>query len=362
MKIGDRDIGSGQPPYIIAELGVNHDGSADRLLELVRLAAGTGVDAVKFQYFEADRLMSRASKLARYQEESGESDPAEMLRRLETPIGALANAARLAHTLGLDAIVTVFSVELFEQARRVEWDAYKTASPDIINKPLLDAASATGRPLIVSTGASTMDEVGRACEWLSPIASRSMFLQCVSAYPTPPGVLGIEGFVAMRERFAPRPAGYSDHSTDVETGARLVRLGANVLEKHMTYSNRASGPDHAASLEPGAMRRYVTLANAAWESVDRCGVDEWDGERCKRVLDCERDVRAVSRQSIVTTGAIPRGTTITRAMLTIKRPGAGIEPWMMESVVGRRAARDLAPDQPIAETDLSPSRSLAASA
>ncbi len=362
MRIGDRSIGEEFPPYVIAELGVNHDGSPERLLELVRLAAGTGVDAVKFQYFEAERLMSRASRLAKYQEDSGERDPLEMLRRLETPLDVLVAAGRVAHTLGLDAIVTVFSVELFEAARRVRWDAYKAASPDIINRPLLRAAMETGRPVIVSTGASTMDEVERASSWLVPAAARSMFLQCVSSYPTPPGEVGIEGFVAMRDRFAGCPTGYSDHTPDVETGARLVRLGACVLEKHMTYDNRSTGPDHAASLEPGAMRRYVTLAHAAWEHVSAYGVDEWEGERCKRVLDCERDVRNVSRQSIVAARAIARGVKITPDMLTIKRPGTGLEPWMIESVIGRAAARDLAPDQPLNEADLSPGAALRASA
>lgn len=362
MRIGDRSIGEECPPYVIAELGVNHDGSPERLLELVRLAAGTGVDAVKFQYFEAERLMSRASRLAKYQEDSGERGPIDMLRRLETPIDVLIAAGRLAHTLGLDAIVTVFSVELFEAARRFRWDAYKTASPDIINRPLLHAAMETGRPVIVSTGASTMDEVERASSWLVPAAARSMFLQCVSSYPTPPGELGIAGFVAMRDRFAGCPTGYSDHTPDVETGARLVRLGACVLEKHMTYSNQATGPDHSASLEPGAMRRYITLAHAAWEHVSSYGVDEWEGERCKRVLDCERDVRHVSRQSIVAARAIARGTKITPDLLTIKRPGSGLEPWMIEGVIGRVAARDLAPDQPMTEADLSPSTALKASA
>ncbi len=362
MKIGDRTLGEEYPPYVIAELGVNHDGSPERLMELVRLAAGAGVDAVKFQYFEAERLMSRASRLAKYQQESGERDPVEMLRRLETPIDVLAAAGSFAHSLGLDAIVTVFSVELFESARRFRWDAYKTASPDIINRPLLHAATGTGRPLIVSTGASTMDEVERASAWLTPAAGRSVFLQCVSAYPTPPGQTGIEGFVALRERFAGRPTGYSDHTPDVETGARMVRLGACVLEKHLTHSNLAPGPDHAASLEPGAMRRYVTLAHAAWEHVSASGVEEWQGERSKRVLECERDVRLVSRQSIVTARGVARGARVTRDMLTIKRPGTGLEPWMLELVVGRVAIRDLAPDHPIHEADLAPIESLKASA
>ncbi|MEZ6163705.1 MAG: N-acetylneuraminate synthase family protein [Phycisphaerales bacterium] len=136
MNIGNRQIGLDHPPYIIAEIGVNHDGQVDRALSLTDAAADAGADAVKLQFFRTDLLMSKAAKLAAYQKNAGETDPIEMLRRLELSLSDLARVVDRAHQLGIHAIVTVFSTQLVEVAR---WDAYKTASPDIVNRPLLEA-------------------------------------------------------------------------------------------------------------------------------------------------------------------------------------------------------------------------------
>lgn len=342
MRIGSRDIGG--PPFIIAELGVNHDGSPDRAMELVRLAAGAGADAVKFQFFRADLLISRASRLAEYQSHAGEHDPAAMLRRLELPAAALADAAGLARSLGIAAIVTVFSVPLVAECAGIGVDAFKTASPDIIHRPLLDALAATGKPLILSTGASTLDEVARALLWLRPARDRIALLQCVSAYPTPEAQACLGGIAALRAMH-PGPIGYSDHTTSEEMGALAVAAGAAILEKHFTHSRAAPGPDHAASLEPHAFARYAAKARAAHESL---------GPAERRVREIERDVRTVSRQSIVTTRAIPAGQVVRRDDLTFKRPGTGIAPWLVDSVVGCRTARALEADSPVNESDLAP--------
>src|SRR5262249_21687076 len=154
----------------------------DRALELVRVASECGADAIKLQLFRTDLLMSRAAKLAAYQQAAGETDPVSMLRRLEFPPEHMKRVVSLAHSLTLHAIVTVFSLELIESAQPLPFDAYNTASPDLVNRPLLDALAATGKPLIVSTGASTLQEVGRTLNWLRAIQQRLALLQCVSAY------------------------------------------------------------------------------------------------------------------------------------------------------------------------------------
>ncbi len=340
MRIGSRDIGGA--PYIIAELGVNHDGSPGRALELVRLAAGAGADAVKFQFFRADLLMSGAARLASYQAEAGETDPAAMLRRLELPGEALARGAALAQELGLHAIVTVFSVELVEEACACGCDAFKTASPDIVHRPLLEALGATGRPLIVSTGASTIDEVARAMHWLRGARGRVALLQCVSAYPTPPERAALGGMAALRAVHA-GPVGYSDHTTSLDMGGWAVAAGASVLEKHFTYSRAAAGPDHAASLEPDEFAQYAGRARAAYAAL---------GAARREVGELERDVRAVSRQSIVAARALPAGHVLRREDLTFKRPGTGIAPWLIDAVLGRATARAVGADTPLREGDL----------
>lgn len=384
MRIGTRDIGADHPPYIIAELGVNHDGSPGRALELVRLAAGAGADAVKFQYFEADRLMSKAAKLAAYQKAAGESDPVEMLRRLELPLEAMEACVALAHDLGIHAIVTVFSVELVPLARRLAWDAYKSASPDVINRPLLDAMAAAGKPLIVSTGASTLEECVRAARWLDGASDRLAMLHCVSCYPTPPEQANPFGVHALREVF-PGPVGYSDHTTLPEFGRFMAGCGAVILEKHFTDDAGRRGPDHAASLGPVDFRTYAAGAGLAWERHHEArrmlremspefkarferdapgaldlvargafGLDPRSLGAAveKGVLPIEEDVRRLSRQSLVTTRDLPAGHVIARADLTIKRPGTGIPPCELETVIGRAASRPLQADMPITKNDL----------
>ncbi|MCC6320953.1 MAG: N-acetylneuraminate synthase family protein [Phycisphaerales bacterium] len=355
MRIGSRDIDPGHPPYIIAELGVNHDGSIERALDLTRAAAAAGADAVKLQLFETDRLMSKAAKLAAYQKAAGETDPVAMLKRLELSIDDMARVVTLAHELGIHAIVTVFSVELVELAERLPWDAYKTASPDIVHRPLLEALAATGRPLIVSTGASTMDEVQRVVIWLdqAEATDRLAVLQCVSCYPTPPKRAALEAIIDLRTALKPIAVGYSDHTRETETGARAIAHGALLLEKHMTHDRRAKGPDHAASLTPADLKSYIGSVWAAAPTMfgaAKVAESVWKGS--KRVLDIEQDVRTLSRQSLTTRRALPRGHTITREDLTFKRPGTGLLPFRLDEVLGRKLTRDVECDVPLNEQDV----------
>ncbi|MBL4591583.1 MAG: N-acetylneuraminate synthase family protein [Phycisphaerales bacterium] len=386
MRIGDREIGVNHPPYIIAEIGVNHDGEIARALELTDAAADAGADAVKLQFFETDRLMSKAAKLAAYQKNAGETDPIEMLRRLELTIDEMALVVDRAHERGIHAIVTVFSTELVEVAETLAWDAYKTASPDIVNRPLLEALMATGKPMIVSTGARELDEVLRAIEWLDDARNRLAVLQCVSCYPAPDAALG--GIKIIGDATG-LPVGYSDHSKDSNMGAMAVAAGAVILEKHFTDSCMRQGPDHAASLHicylewycvesrqaVGARHMYKLVedsaygANGSKTAVDVGDLPDYlfdqlgenggtgfyaaiDYKTVKTILDCERDVRTVSRQSIVSTCSIASGIKITRDMLTIKRPGTGILAYEIDTVVGRKASRTIEADLPIVEEDL----------
>jgi N,N'-diacetyllegionaminate synthase len=348
MRIADREIGPGGGVYVIAELGVNHDGSVERALELTDAAADAGADAVKLQFFRADLLLSRAARLAAYQRSAGEADPVEMLRRLELPIEGMARVVERAHARRLHAIATVFSVDLVPEADALAWDAYKVASPDIIHRPLLEAMMATGRAMIVSTGASEFAEVERAVQWLRPARGRLALLQCVSAYPTPEDQAALPGILALREFGV--PVGYSDHTRRVETAALAVRAGAEVLEKHLTHSCSARGPDHAASLEPDAFGRYVLLARRA--HAERGADPPAIGPGFAGCLPIEDEVRRVSRQSLTAARDLAAGHVLRHDDVTIKRPGTGIEPWRLDDVLGRRLARSVEADMPIADGDL----------
>ncbi|MEN0020793.1 MAG: N-acetylneuraminate synthase family protein [Planctomycetota bacterium] len=366
MRIADRGIGASHPPYIIAEIGVNHDGDADRALMLVERSAEAGADAVKFQYFETDRLLSSASKLAAYQKAAGESDPVAMLRRLELSIDALAAVVERAHACDIHAIVTVFSVELVDAADRLPWDAYKTASPDIIHKPLLDRLGATGRPVIVSTGASTLDEVTRAVGtdgaatadngWLGGVRDRLAVLQCVSNYPAEQESLG---GIATLAQATGLPVGYSDHRHPLGLGSaagaqRATMAGAVILERHVTDDRSRPGPDHAASAPLLQLPAYIERARHGAERRTTATAKAWrEGlDPGKTIAEEERDVRVVSRQSIVTRRALAAGHQIEASDLTFKRPGTGVPPYATDMVLGRVLARAVEADVPLRYDDV----------
>jgi N,N'-diacetyllegionaminate synthase len=327
---------------VVAELGVNHDGSTKKAIEMVDAAQRAGADAIKLQLFDADLLLSRAAKLAGYQKRSGADDPLEMLRRLQLNADEMAPIIERAHRGGLHAIVSIFSIPLIERAQRLPFDAYKTASTDIINRPLIEAMMNTGRPLILSSGAATLQEVAQAASWLG--AHEHLFMHCVSAYPTPDEEAALAGRLAMLH-VTPYALGYSDHTTALDTGALAVASGTCLLEKHFTHDRAAAGPDHAASLDEEGMKEYVRLAHRAWTM---CGPIE------KRISDVERDVREVSRQSLTTTRDLPVGHVLTPGDLTIKRPGVGISPTRLDQVIGCSLAKAVEADMPLKAEDLAP--------
>lgn len=367
MFIGKREIGPSQPPYIIAEIGVNHDGSVDRALHLVDAAANAGADAVKLQLFKADLLMSKAAKLAAYQKAAGESDPIEMLRRLELSVDQMRPIVERAHARGIHAIVTVFSLELVAEAERLAWDAYKTASPDVIHRPLLEALMATGKPLIVSTGAAEMPEVERAVWWLEQAWNRLAVLQCVSSYPTPINEAELGGIQALREKLHNIPVGYSDHTSSYFAGASAAALGALILEKHLTYDCEAKGPDHRASHNPDEFGLYCDAVRGKYRGRKRMDRSEFAREltfytdrrylweefpSVKQVLMREMDVRRTSRQSITAIRELPVGHALVRADLTFKRPGTGIAPFRLSEIIGKTLTHAIDADTPLTDADI----------
>jgi sialic acid synthase SpsE/CMP-N-acetylneuraminic acid synthetase len=339
IRIGDRAVGDGGRAYVIAELGVNHDGSLGRALELTRMAKRAGADGVKLQLFDAGLLLSDSAMMAGYQKGCGD-DPYAMLMRLQLTGDQMRAVREEARGLGMGFIVTCFSVELVREMRGLDVDAVKVASPDAVNLPLVEALLGLGKPMLISTGACELEELGGTVAMCG--SGSAVLMQCVSAYPVAAGCAAVGGMDDLR-RLCER-VGYSDHTTDVRTGMLAVARGACVIEKHLTYDRVASGPDHAASFDEGQFGEYVRLIRLAEEAVGSGG---------KRVLGCERDVRTVSRQSVCVVRGLSAGHVLRREDVTVKRPGTGIAAARLGEVVGKALRRSVAGNQILVEGDVS---------
>ncbi len=327
VKISGRPVGAGHPTLVIAEIGVNHDGSVRLARELVELAAACGADAVKLQLFTAKNLMHSSSEFAGYQQERvTDSDPAAMLRRYELSPADVADLVQLIRKRGLLPIATPFSPTDVAVLRELVLPAVKIASPDLVNRPLLSAVAELGVPIIASTGAATMDEVSTTVDWLNQWRRSFALLHCVSSYPTPAEQANLCWIGELAARFGV-PVGLSDHTTDDLAGALAVACGASIIEKHFTYDRRAKGPDHSASADPEQFAKYVKMIRRA---------ETLRGTPGKRVLDVERDVRRVSRQSLVLVRDLQAGDVLSETDLTVQRPGTGIPAGDMLQAVGRR--------------------------
>lgn len=347
VAVGSRMIGPGQPVYVIAEAGVNHNGSVDTALRMVDAARAAGADAVKFQAFRAARLASRHAEQAAYQKATaGASSQVEMLARLELGPGEFARIRGHCEEVGIEFLATPFGPEDLGVLLDLGVRAVKIASPDIINLPLLEAVAGSRLPVLLSTGASLLAEIDLAQDYLVRRSGLGLvLLHCVSSYPTKLEQANLVRIEALERRYG-CAVGFSDHTGEVVT-ARLARVaGAHLLEKHFTLDRGQPGPDHAFSLLPGELAEYVRAGRQAERRV--WAPDEPPIDASVFDLDPkEEEVRRVSRCSVTAARDIGAGTVISRDVLTAKRPGTGISPWQMDAVAGRIARHDIAVDTPI---------------
>lgn len=328
VTIGAKRVGPKQPVYVIAEAGVNHDGSLDKALTLIDAAAAAGADAVKFQAFRAADLTTLAAPTADYQKKSAGESQRDLLAALEFNAVQFEQLAAHCRTHRVEFLATPFGIHELDMLLRIGVSAVKLASTDLDNSPLAKAAAASGKTLIVSVGAATAPEIDAAVRRMRGwgAGDRLVLLHCVSCYPTPIAHANLRAIGALRRQFG-LPVGFSDHVQSICTGGLAVAAGACVLEKHFTLDRAATGPDHAMSLEPGDLRDYIRLAHEAHDAL---------GTGVVGMSEIEADVRRVARKSIVAARNLPAGTLLTPDMLAIRRPAGGISPDQMERVPGRR--------------------------
>ena len=338
MEIAGRKLGAGEPALVVAEIGNNHNGETRLAESLVRAAAEAGADAVKFQTHIADAEMHPSTPTPPHFDEPR----LEFTRRMELSLDDHRNLKELVEELGLIFFSSPFSVEAVELLEQVGVPAYKIASGEVTNPPLLEAVAATGKPALLSSGMSGLDEVEAAAKILRAGGCELVVMQCTSAYPCPPERVNLRAMVAMGERLEV-PFGLSDHTADIHTSIAAVALGAVAVEKHFTLDKAAHGPDHHASLLPVELARLVDGVRQV-EAALGDGLKEHDPS-----LD---PVRATFEKSVVTRVSVPEGALLEREMLTTKRPGTGIPAIRLTEVVGRRAARPLEANALVDEADL----------
>lgn len=330
--------------FIIAEAGVNHDGLLDRALALVDAAVAAGADAVKFQTFDADSIVTSSAPKAAYQVQR--TDPQEsqreMLRRYQLDDWGYAELWRRCKEKGIEFLSTPFDADSVEKLDRLGVRAFKIASGELTNLPLLLDVAARGKPVYLSTGMSTLGEVGSALRTLRAGGIDVTVLHCTSAYPAAPEEGNLLAIHTIARTFQV-PVGYSDHTTSLNIPVAAVALGASVIEKHLTLDRRSPGPDHAASLEP---TEFAAMVRAIRE------VERALGDGIKRPMQSELGTRLVARKSLVAARPLPSGTRLRSDDLSAKRPGTGISPTELGFIVGRVLRRGLEPDQMLEWADL----------
>ncbi len=333
-------VGEAAPVYVIAEAGVNHDGCASVARELIHAAAEAGADAVKFQVFAASRLVTRTAPAAAYQQRAVHTDSQYgMLSALELTHDTFVELADCAKQRGIEFLATPFSVADLQFLVRIGVSAIKIASPDIVNTPLLGAAARSRLPVIASTGAAELEEIAEAVSFFRTAGGGPLaLLHCISSYPTPEREANLRAIGTLARSFG-CVAGFSDHTESVLIGGYAVAAGARIIEKHMTLDRSRTGPDHAFSLEPAAMAEYIRTIRHAESLL---------GDGDVTVSPRQREVRRLSRGSVVAARAIRAGETLTADMLTVKRPGTGIRPAELDTLIGRRAVRDIEADTQLA--------------
>jgi sialic acid synthase SpsE len=331
LTVSSRSISPRHPTLVIAEIGVNHDGSLVRALDLVERAKRAGADAVKLQIFRAQSLLHPSACFAAYQKDRcPDPTPADMLARYELSPADLRHVIAAIRAADLIPLATPFSPSDLDTIGALNLPAIKIASPDLINHLLLERAAALGKPLLLSTGAASLDEIAAAVEYLRSLATPFALLHCISAYPTPPDQANL-CWIKELSVFGV-PVGFSDHTTEELTGALAVAAGASFIEKHLTYDRSAPGPDHSASADPAQFADYVRAIRLA---------DQLRGFPGKHVLPIENDVRTVSRQSLVTTRDLSPSDAIQESDLTTQRPATGIPPSDLKQVLGKHPTHPL---------------------
>lgn len=327
--------------HIIAEAGVNHNGSIELAKQLVDKAVEAGVDYIKFQTFKTEKLVAKSAQMASYQKKNiGTEDNSQfaMLKKLELSPDQHEDLITYCKEKGIKFFSTAFDLDSIDYLHSLNLGLWKIPSGEITNYPYIKKIAQYGEPVIISTGMCEMQDIENAVATLLKWGTRKediIILHCNTEYPTPYQDVNLKAMDAIRERFGVE-VGYSDHTKGIEVPIAAVALGATVIEKHFTLDRNMEGPDHKASLEPDELKAMVSAIRNIEQAV---------GDGIKKVTDSEKGNIAVARKSIVASRDIKKGEIFSEDNLTVKRPGTGISPMRWEEVSGQVAKRDFSEEE-----------------
>lgn len=330
------------PCYVIAEAGVNHNGSEDLALRLIDCAAAAGADGVKFQTFKAEKLVRQGARKAAYQQrQTGVGDQFSMLQSLELSTEAYCRLAEYCHQVGIEFLSTAFDEESFDFLIGLGLKRIKIPSGELTNLPFLRYMSRHDLPLILSTGMADMAEIEEAVTafektrqvrgFAAPLSERLTILHCTSNYPAAFQDVHLRAMLSIKERFG-LPVGYSDHTFGTVVAPLAVAMGATVIEKHFTLDKKLPGPDHQASLEPEELNQLIDSIRQAEQIL---------GSPEKKPAQSELDVREVVRRSVTLSRDVVAGTPFQEDDFVLMRPGDGIAPKHLESLYGKKPCRNM---------------------
>lgn len=331
FRIGGRPVGADAPCLIIAEAGVNHNGNMGLAMKLIDAAVDAGADVVKFQMFKTEETVTRMAPMAAYQEaNTGRSESQfDMIRRLELKIEDFVGLKARCEERNVIFMCSPFDIPSVDALVRMDVAAFKVASGEITNFPILRRIGAAGKPVVLSTGMSMLDEVKLGVDCLLSSCIDVALLHAVSLYPTPPEDVNLRAMATLRKTFG-LVTGFSDHTLGITIPTAAVAMGAKIIEKHFTLDKTMEGPDHKASLDPEELKdlvRSVRMVEAALGSAE------------KRPTAAEEDTRRVARKSLVILRDRKAGDVLSEGDIGIKRPGTGLPPSELMRVLGKRLVR-----------------------
>jgi pseudaminic acid synthase len=340
MKINGRNIGVGAPVYIVAEMSANHGQSFDQAVQIIHAAKDAGADAIKLQTYTPDTMTIRCDN-EYFQIGQGTIWEGRNLYELYgeafTPWDWQPKLKHMANDLGLDCFSTPFDVTAVEFLEKMDVPAYKIASFELVDLPLLRRVAKTGRPVILSTGMATREEIEEAVRTVREAGCRELaLLKCTSAYPAPPEEMNLRTIPDMAERFGV-PVGLSDHTLGIAVPVAAAALGACIIEKHLTVSRSAAGPDSAFSLEAAEFKAMVQAVRTAEKALGKIAYEISEHERASRVF----------RRSLFVVKDMKSGEAFTNENVRSIRPGYGLQTRHLEEVLQRKATRTIARGTPL---------------